>query len=253
MLFDTHAHYDDPRFDEDRDALLASLPAGGVTVVVNAGSSEASSALALEIADRYPFVYATVGVHPHDAKEMDEGSVARLEDMLRHPKAVAVGEIGLDYHYDNSPRDVQKQRFYDQLALAQSVKKPVVIHERDATADTLDIVRAFPDVTGVFHCFSGSWETAKWLLARGWHLSFGGVITFKNARRACEVVARMPIDRLLLETDCPYLTPEPFRGRRNSSLYLYRVAERAAELMGLSYEQIAEKTMENGKRLFGIA
>jgi TatD DNase family protein len=183
---------------------------------------------------------------------MDEGSISRLEAMLRHPKAVAVGEIGLDYYYDNSPRDVQKQRFYDQLALAQAVKKPVVIHERDATADTLDIIRAIPDATGVFHCYSGSWETAKWLLSRGWHLSFGGVITFKNARRACEVVARMPLDRLLLETDCPYLTPEPYRGKRNSSLYLYRVAERAGELKGLSLEQIAEKTTENGKRVFGI-
>jgi TatD DNase family protein len=252
MLFDTHAHYDDRRFNEDRDALLASLPENGVTLVVNAGASEKSSAQSLELADRFPFVYATVGVHPHDAEDMDEGSISRLEAMLRHPKAVAVGEIGLDYYYDNSPRDVQKQRFYDQLALAQAVKKPVVIHERDATADTLDIIRAIPDATGVFHCYSGSWETAKWLLSRGWHLSFGGVITFKNARRACEVVARMPLDRLLLETDCPYLTPEPYRGKRNSSLYLYRVAERAGELKGLSLEQIAEKTTENGKRVFGI-
>lgn len=252
MLFDTHAHYDDRRFSDDLDELLASLPQNGVELVVNAGASEASSKQSLELAGRFPFVYATVGVHPHDAEDMDDGSIARLEAMLRHPKAVAVGEIGLDYYYDNSPRDIQKQRFYDQLSLAQSLKKPVVIHERDATADALDIVRAFPDVTGVFHCYSGSWETAKWLLARGWHLSFGGVITFKNARRACEVVARMPIDRLLLETDCPYLTPEPYRGRRNSSLYLYRVAERVSELKGLSFEQIAEKTMENGKRLFGI-
>ena len=172
--------------------------------------------------------------------------------MLRHPKAVAVGEIGLDYHYDFSPREVQKQRFYDQMALARQLKKPVVIHSREATADTLDIVRAFPDVTGVFHCYSGSWETAREILDRGWYLSFGGAITFKNARRACKVVQKMPLERLLLETDCPYMAPEPHRGRRNSSLYLPLIAKKAAELKGLSIEEIAEKTTENGQRLFGI-
>lgn len=252
MFFDTHAHYDDDRFSPDRDALVASLPENGVTLVINAGSSEASSQISLELSDRFPFVYATVGVHPHDAKEMDEGSLSRLEAMLRHPKAVAVGEIGLDYHYDFSPREVQKQRFYDQMALARQLKKPVVIHSREATADTLDIVRAFPDVTGVFHCYSGSWETAREILDRGWYLSFGGAITFKNARRACEVVQKMPLERLLLETDCPYMAPEPHRGRRNSSLYLPLIAKKAAELKGLSIEEIAEKTTENGQRLFGI-
>lgn len=253
MLFDTHAHYDDEQFNEDRDEIVSSLPSHGVGLVVNASSNEPSSREALLLADKYPFVYAAVGVHPHDAKSMDGGTIGRLEEMLHQPKAVAVGEIGLDYHYDLSPRDVQKARFAEQLELARHVSLPVVIHEREAVQDVLDILAAFPGVTGVFHCYSGSWETAKRLLDKGWYLSFNGVITFKNARRAAEVIRQMPKDRLMLETDCPYLAPEPFRGRRNSSLYLYKTAEKAAELLGLSFEEIAGLTWENGRRFFGIA
>jgi TatD DNase family protein len=251
-LFDTHAHYDDEQFDKDRDALLSSMTDGGIGLIVNASSSLESSGLSLRLADRYPFVWAAVGVHPHDAKTMDDGSVAALEQLLRHPKAVAVGEIGLDYHYDHSPREVQRLRFRQQLELAGAAKRPVVIHEREAAKDVLDILSEYPRVTGVLHCFSGSWETAKLLLDKGWHLSFTGVITYKNARRSHEVIEKMPRDRLMLETDCPYLSPEPMRGRRNSSLYLKYTAEMAAELLGLSLEETAALTTENGKRFFGI-
>jgi TatD DNase family protein len=252
MLFDTHAHYDDEQFKDDRDALLAVMPENGVSLIVNAGSSLASSKTGLALADAYPFVYAAVGVHPHDAKEMDDGAVLELEKLLKHPKAVAVGEIGLDYHYDFSPRDIQKKRFREQLALASQVKKPVIIHEREAAADTLEILREHPEVRGVFHCYSGSWETAKTLLDKGWYLSFTGVITYKNARKTHEVLTQMPRDRIMLETDCPYLAPVPMRGRRNSSLYLRHTAEKLAELLGISFEEAAALTMENGRRFFGV-
>jgi TatD DNase family protein len=181
-LFDTHAHYDDERFDGDRDALLSSMNAAGVGLIVNASSNLACSRRALKIAEAYPFVYASVGVHPHDAKEMDDNSAAELEALSKHPKCVAIGEIGLDYHYDLSPREVQKARFTEQLELARRVKKPVIIHEREAVADTLEILRAYRDLSGVVHCFSGSRETAKIILDLGWYLSFTGVVTFKNAK-----------------------------------------------------------------------
>ncbi|SHH77108.1 TatD DNase family protein [Sporobacter termitidis DSM 10068] len=252
MLFDTHAHYDDEQFDGDRDALLSSMNENGVALIMNAASSLASSRAALALADKYPFIYAAVGVHPHDAKDMDGDTLPALEALLRHPKAVAVGEIGLDYHYDLSPRDVQQRRFQEQLALAESVGLPVVIHEREAARDVLDILGRFPRVTGVFHCFSGSWETAKLLLDKGWYLSFTGVITFKNARKSHEVIVNMPRDRLMIETDCPYLAPEPVRGRRNSSLNLKYTAAKAAELLGISAEETAALTTANGKRFFGI-
>jgi TatD DNase family protein len=252
MLFDTHAHYDDEQFNDDRDALLAAMPENGVSLIVNAGSSLASSIKGLALADAYPFVYAAVGVHPHDAQDMDDGTVLELEKLLKHPKAVAVGEIGLDYHYDFSPRDIQKKRFREQLALAKQLKKPVIIHERESTADTLEILREHPEVRGVFHCYSGSWETAKILLDKGWYLSFTGVITYKNARKTHEVLTQMPRDRIMIETDCPYLAPVPMRGRRNSSLYLRHTAEKLAELLGISFGEAAALTMENGKRFFGV-
>lgn len=252
MLFDTHAHYDDEQFEEDREALLASLPEQGVGLVVNAASSLPSSAAAVALADRFSFVYATVGVHPHDAQDMDQDTLPALERLLRHPKAVAVGEIGLDYHYDHSPREIQRQRFREQLDLARSLGRSVVIHEREAAADVLHILGEFPQVTGVFHCYSGSWETAKGLLDKGWYLSFTGVITYKNARKSHEVILNMPRDRLMLETDCPYLSPEPLRGRRNSSLNLKYTAAKAAALLGISEEETAQLTLENGRRFFGI-
>ncbi|MCL2391014.1 MAG: TatD family hydrolase [Oscillospiraceae bacterium] len=252
MFFDTHAHYDDRRFSDDRNELLASMPHSGITLIMNSASSLKSSKISLELADRFSFVYASVGVHPHDAKSMSDNTVFELEKLLAHPKAMAVGEIGLDFHHNFSPPEIQKLRFREQMELARAIKKPVIIHERESLSDTMDIIRDYPDLTGVFHCFSGSWETAKIILDMGWYLSFTGVITFKNARRSIEVVENMPADRLLLETDCPYLTPEPKRGRRNSSLYLPYIAEKVAEIRGISVEEVASITMENGKRFFGI-
>ena len=252
MYFDTHAHYDDKRFDDDRDELLGSMASSGVTLIMNASSSMRSAKFSLRLADKHPFVYASIGIHPHDAKSMTDNTVAELEKMLVHPKAVAVGEIGLDYHYDFSPRDIQRKRFREQMELARRTKKPVVVHEREALTDTLTVLREFRDLVGVVHCFSGSWETAKIILDLGWYLSFTGVITYKNARKALEVVEKMPSDKMMLETDCPYLSPEPKRGRRNSSLHLPFIAEKIAEIRGLTIEETAALTMENGKRFFGL-
>ena len=253
MYFDTHAHYDDKLFDDDRDLVLGRMQNHGVSLIVNAASSLKSSRDGIALADRYPFIYASVGVHPHDAKEMTDGSVSELESLLSHPKAVAVGEIGLDYHYDLSPREVQKARFREQLELARRLKKPVIIHEREALRDTLDIVGQYRDLVGVFHCFSGSWETAVTILDMGWYLSFTGVVTFKNARRSLEVAASMPADRIMLETDAPYLAPEPMRGRRNDSSYLQHTAEKIASARGISLREAASVTMENGKRFYNLA
>ena len=252
MYFDTHAHYDDRRFDEDRDAVLAEMQSAGVSLILNASSGMQSAKLSLEMADKHPFLYAAIGVHPHDSKEMTDGSLAALEKLLQHPKAKAVGEIGLDYHYDFSPRDIQKKRFREQMELARSLNKPVVVHEREALQDTLAIIREYSDLSGVLHCFSGSWETAKIILDIGWHLSFTGVITFKNARKSLEAVEKMPQDKIMIETDCPYLAPEPMRGKRNSSLYLKYICEKVAQIRGISPEEAAALTMENGKRFFGI-
>jgi len=252
MYFDTHAHYCDRRFDDDRDELLCSMQDAGVSLILNAGSSLRSSKQSLELADKYSFIYASVGVHPHDAKSMTEETIGELEELLKHPKAVAVGETGLDYHYDFSPRDTQKKRFREQLELARRLHKPVIIHERESLNDTLNLIREYSDLVGVLHCFSGSWETAKIVLDLGWYLSFTGVITFKNARRALEGIEKMPLDKIMLETDCPYLAPDPKRGKRNSSLYLPYIAEKVAEIRGPDVQEIAALTMENGKRFFGI-
>ena len=252
MYFDTHAHYDDKRFNDDRDAILGSMREAGVTLILNSASSLKSAKFGLKLADKYPFVYSSVGVHPHDAKSMTDDTVSELKKLLSHAKAMAVGEIGLDYHYDFSPRDTQKKRFREQLELARRVGKPVIIHEREALPDMMSILGDYRDLSGVFHCFSGSWETAKTILDMGWYLSFTGVITFKNARKALEVLEKMPEDRIMLETDCPYLAPEPYRGKRNSSLYLPYIAEKVAEARGKSVEEVAALTMENGLRFFGI-
>jgi TatD DNase family protein len=253
MYFDTHAHYDDEQFDGDRDELLASMPANGVTLIVNAASDVQTARTGRSLAEKFPFVYFAAGVHPHEASGMEDGTADELRELLAHPKAVAVGEIGLDYHYDLSPRDVQKARFREQMELAREVGKPVIIHEREACADTLEILRDYwRDVPGVFHCYSGSWETAKEILDSGWYLSFTGVVTFKNARRALEVVRNMPLDRLMIETDSPYMTPEPKRGSRNSSLNLPFIAKRIAEIRSLSVEEIEALTTENARRFFSL-
>jgi len=252
MYFDTHAHYCDKRFDEDRDELIGSMPAGGVSLILNAGSNLKSSKMSVELAERFPFVYAAVGIHPHDVKSMTDDTMNELEEMHSHPKVMAVGEIGLDYHYDFSPRDVQKVRFCEQMEFARKINKPVIVHEREALNDVLDTIREYKDLTGVMHCFSGSWETAKIVLDMGWYLSFSGVITFKNARKALEVIEKMPADRILIETDCPYLAPDPMRGKRNSSLYLQYIAAKIAEVRYISIDEVADVTTKNGKRFFGI-
>lgn len=252
MFFDSHAHYDDPRFDPDREALLAALPSRGVSFLLNAGTDLATSRFGIDLAARYDFIYAAVGLHPHEAKALDENSLPALEAMSRENKVVALGEIGLDYHYDFSPRAQQRRAFREQMALAEALDLPVIVHDREAHEDCLEIVREFPRVRGVFHCYSGSWEMARILLDAGWYLSFNGAITFKNARRALEVVSQMPLERLMLETDCPYLTPEPYRGRRNDSGYISLVGEKVAQLRDLPLETIARLTLENALTFFGI-
>ncbi len=252
VLFDAHAHYDDDAFDSDRDELLALLPQANIGYVVNAGADEASSEASVALAQAYPFVYATVGVHPHSAARASNSYLDVLAGLSKESKVVAVGEIGLDYHYDFSPRDVQKKVFDAQLSLAEQLGLPVVIHEREAMADTLDILAAHPNVKALFHCYSGSVETARQLLNRDVYFSFGGVITFKNAVKAPEVVAFLPSDRLLLETDCPYLTPVPHRGKRNDSRYLVYVAEKAAALRQTDAETIAQQTTQNALRFYNL-
>ena len=252
MYFDTHAHYDDARFDEDREALLAGLRAQGVALVLNAASDMASSEKAMALAQAHDFIYCSVGVHPHEAEGMRDEDFDTLRTWLKHPKVRALGEIGLDYYYDNSPREVQKKRFAEQLALAHELDVPVIIHERDAHEDCMNILRAAAPVRGVFHCYSGSLEMAKELVKRGFYLSFTGAITFKSARRALETIAWMPMERIMIETDCPYLTPVPFRGRRNDSSYVRLVAEKIAEVRQMHAGDVAAATMANGKRFFGI-
>lgn len=251
MLFDTHAHLDDRAFDVDRETLLTHLPIEGVGLVMNPGCSRASSLAAIDLAKKYDYIYAAVGSHPDAADEVNEAVLQQYRALcLENPKVKAIGEIGLDYHYEDIPRDIQKKAFRAQMALAQELGLPVIVHEREAHEDGMKIVEEFPGVSGVFHCYSGSLEMAKWLIARGWYIGFGGVLTFKNARKALEVAESIPIERIVLETDCPYMAPEPFRGRRNDPGKLYRVAEKLAELRGLTVAEIQAITMENGKALY---
>ena len=252
MLFDTHAHYDDEAFDPDRELLLESLPQRGVALVLNPGCDLDSSRKAVSYAAAYPHVYAAVGIHPENCAGFVPADIDVLRELARQPKVAAIGEIGLDYHYEDPPRDVQQRAFRMQMKLAQELSLPVVIHEREAHEDGLRIVSDFPDVTGVFHCFSGSYEMAKELVKRGWYIGFTGVVTFKNARKAVEVAEKIPLDRILIETDCPYMAPEPFRGRRNDPSLVPFVAKKIAELRGISAEAAASATAENARRLFRI-
>lgn len=251
MFFDTHTHYDDKRFDDDRFALLAGMKAQNVSFILNAGADMHSSFTSVELAEKFDFIYAAVGVHPHDAKEMTDSDFITLETLLKKPKVVAVGEIGLDYHYDFSPREIQKEIFKKQLDLAGKLNKPVIIHNRESTEDCLSIVKEH-SVKGVFHCFSGSLETAKIVVAMGYYLSFGGVITFDNAKKFIDIIKWIPEDKILIETDCPYLAPVPYRGQRNHSGFIVKVAEKIAEIKGWSLEKTAEITLNNGKTLFKI-
>jgi len=254
MYFDTHAHYDDAQFDADREALLAGLPACGVELIVNPGCTVESSRAALALAERFPHVYAAVGLHPEECHGAGEAELAAVRALCAHPKAVAIGEIGLDYHWDtNPPKEQQTVIFRRQLELALELDKPVIIHDRDAHGDCLAIVSDYPGLRGVFHCYSGSPEMARILLERGWYLGFDGPITYKNAKKALEVLRITPMDRILLETDSPYLPPVPHRGERNDSRLLSFIAQTAAEVKGVSPETMAAAALENGMRLFGIA
>ena len=253
MLFDTHAHMDDEAFNADREELLASLPAQGLGLVMNPGCSLASSRNAAALANQYDYIYAAVGSHPDAADEVNEAVLEEYRDLCRrNPKIKAIGEIGLDYHYEDIPREIQLRAFRDQMELARELKLPAIVHEREAHEDGMQVVRDFPDVTGVFHCYSGSAELARQLVDKGWYIGFTGVLTFKNARKAVEVAASIPLDRIVLETDCPYMAPEPFRGKRNDPGKIYRMAEKLAEIRGLSVEEIQRITVENGKRLYNI-
>ena len=252
-IFDTHAHYDDSRFDADRDALLSALPDAGVGLVLDPGCDIPSSQAAAALSERYSHVYAAAGIHPEECGSFHEGELDTLRKLLSRPKVVAVGEIGLDYYWEeNPPRELQKTVFRKQLALAEELRLPVIIHDREAHGDTMDIIREFPAVTGVFHCFSGSPEMAEELLKRGWYLGFDGPITYKNARRAPEVVAITPLERMVVETDAPYLSPVPVRGRRNDSRYLPHVIAKLAEWKGVTPEEMTRITCENGKQLFRL-
>lgn len=252
MYFDSHAHLDDRRFDGDRADILEDLKNRGVGLVMNVGCDLASSLHSIALAKRYPFVYAAVGSHPDDADHVNEQTLALYENLCKEEKVRAIGEIGLDYHYEDVPREIQKRAFRDQLELARRVSLPVIVHEREAHADAMELVREFSDVTGVFHCYSGALEQAKELVKRGWYIGFTGVLTFKNARKAVEVAQWLPLDRILIETDCPYMAPEPFRGRRNDSRLVPLVGKKLAEIKGLEEDIVMEATTENAKRLFGI-
>lgn len=253
MLFDTHAHMDDRAFDDDRGELLSRLPEAGIGLLMNPGCSLASSRAACALAKEYDYIYAAVGSHPDAAAEVSPEVLEAYRALVReNPKVKAIGEIGLDYHYEDVPREIQKEAFRAQMALAAELDLPVIVHEREAHADGMAIVREFPTVTGVFHCYSGSPEMAKELVSLGWYIGFTGVLTFKNARKALEVAAALPLDRIVLETDCPYMSPEPFRGKRNDPGRLYRMAQALAGLRGLSEEDVQRITLENGRRLYRI-
>ena len=252
-IFDTHAHYDDSRFDGDRDAVLAALPEAGVELVLDPGCDLPSSRAAAALAERYSHVYAAAGIHPENCAGFQDADLAGLRQLLAQPKVAAIGEIGLDYYWEeNPPRDFQQMVFRKQLALAEELDLPVIVHDREAHGDSLSIIREFPAVTGVFHCFSGSPEMAEELLKRGWYLGFDGPITYKNARRAPEVAAITPLERMVVETDAPYLSPVPVRGRRNDSRYLPHVIAKLAEWKGVTPEEMTRITCENGKRLFRL-
>ena len=253
MLFDTHAHMDDNAFAIDREQLLSSLPSQGIGLLMNPGCSLASSRNAVKLAREYDYIYAAVGSHPDAADEVNEAVLEEYRTLVaQNPKVRAIGEIGLDYHYEDIPREIQKKAFRAQMALAAELHLPAIVHEREAHEDGLAIVDEFPEVTGVFHCYSGSVEMAKELIKRGWYIGFTGVLTFKNAKKALKVAETIPLERIVLETDCPYMSPEPFRGRRNDPGKLYRMAQALAQLRNRTEAEIQQITLENGKRLYRI-
>lgn len=252
FLYDTHAHLDDDGFNEDRAQVIEKIRESNVGLVNNIAANIPSSHASIELAEKYDFIYATVGVHPSDANSMTESDLDELRSLAKHPKVVAIGEVGLDYHYPDTNPDIQKFWFKKQLDLAKELDMPVVIHDRDSRGDCIRILKEKEITNGVVHCFSGSAETAKELVRMGFHISFTGVVTFKNARRAIEALQVIPMDRLFIETDCPYMAPEPHRGCRNDSSYIIHIAEKFAEIKGLSVDEVIKITRENGIRFFNI-
>lgn len=259
-IFDTHAHYDDKNFDGDRETLLDALPGAGIGRVVNVGASLASCRRSISLAEKYDFIYAAIGVHPNETAELEEESspapnaLEQLKAMCRHPKCVAVGEIGLDYYWDEPAREIQKKWFVRQLRLARDCSLPVIIHSRDAAKDTIDLMKSekAQEIGGVIHCFSYSKESARIFLDMGFYIGIGGVITFRNAKKLKEAAEFIPMDKIVLETDCPYLAPAPFRGKRNSSLNLPYVVAALAQVKGISEEAVRKAAWENGLRLYGM-
>lgn len=253
MLFDSHAHLDDTRFDDDRAAVIERAQAAGLVGIVNVGACMESSSRSITLAKEHAFIYAAVGIHPHDAKDAKESDYEQLADWTRESKVVAIGEIGLDYYYDLSPREVQQQVFIRQLDVARQCNKPFIIHDRDAHGDLLAILKKeAKGLTGVLHCYSGSWEMAKEVLKMGLYISFAGPITFAKDGKLKEVAAKVPLDCLLVETDCPYLTPKPYRGRRNEPAHVQFTAEEVAAARNMDFAALAAAATANTKRLFGI-
>ncbi len=254
MIFESHAHYDDEAFDDDREELLRSLQEYGIGTVINVGSSLESCKTTLELVRRYPFVYGAIGVHPEETTRLDEGNFEYLREWCVKDKIVAVGEIGLDYHWKEPDAKVQKKWFGEQLELAREMKLPVIIHSREAAKDTLDIMQSVHagEIGGVIHCYSYTKEMAREFLKMDYYFGIGGVVTFKNAKKLKEAVEYIPMDRILLETDSPYLSPEPNRGRRNSSLNLPYVAQEIAAIKGIGYEEVVAITEQNARTLFGL-
>lgn len=254
MIFDTHAHYNDQAFDEDREKLIQSLPENGIGLVVNIGADLESTAESVKLAETYSYFYASVGVHPSDSAELNDENLAWLKECTNRKKVVAVGEIGLDYYWDEPDRNTQKTWFERQMEMAREVNLPMIIHSRDAAKDTLDMMKAAraKETGGVIHCFSYGVEMAREFLNMGFYLGIGGVLTFKNAKKLKEVAEYAPLDRIVLETDCPYMTPTPNRGKRNSSLNLPYVSKELARIKGLTVEEIERVTFENGKNLYRL-
>ncbi len=254
MIFDTHAHYDDSKFDEDRNELLEDLHQNGVTYILNASASLESLEANIALAEKYEFIYIALGIHPEYADKMHEGILDKIRLLSKNKKVVAIGEIGLDYYYGDPPRDIQREWFERQIELAKELSLPIIIHDRDAHEDTVKIIKKTNanEIGGIFHCFSGSTEMAMDMLDYNFHISIGGVVTFKNAKKVVEVVKAVPLDKLLIETDCPYLAPEPFRGKRNNSGYLIHTIDKIAEIKGISAQEVADITFSNAKKLFRI-
>lgn len=252
-IFESHAHYDSRKFEEDREELLSSMQENGIGTIMNVGATWKSVTTVVELAEQYPFMYAALGLHPDEVGDLDDEKFEFLKSQCNHEKVVAIGEIGLDYYWDNESHDVQKKWFIRQLDLARELDLPVIIHSRDAAEDTLKIMKEHAKgLRGVIHCFSYSKELAEEYVKMGFYIGVGGVVTFKNGKKLKEVVEAIPLERILLETDCPYLAPEPYRGKRNSSLYIPHIAQEIADLKGITYEEVVAQTEQNAKMLFGI-